>query len=161
MISIIVASSENNVIGNDNKLVWKLPNDLKRFKEITSDNTVIMGRKTYESIGKPLPNRLNIVISRSKIGIPGAIVVGSVEEAIKKSPINREIFIIDGSQIYNSSIKYVNNIYLTKVHSEFDGDSFFYSEEDLESMGFKEVDRVENPSDDQNEFPHTYISYRK
>ena len=126
MISIVVAVSENGVIGVDNKLPWYIPEDLKNFKKITEGGTVIMGRKTYQSIGKPLPNRVNIIISRNKsLKIPGCLVVNSIEEAIKKSEKNKGTFIIGGGEIYKKSLKFVDNVYLTKVHTEIKGDTTF------------------------------------
>lgn len=126
MISIIVAVSENNVIGVDNKLPWYISEDLKRFKTLTLGNTVIMGRKTYESIGKPLNDRVNIIISRDKgLTIPGCIVVDSVEKAIRKSEKNKEIFIIGGGEIYKNSLNFVDRVYMTRVHQEVGGDTTF------------------------------------
>lgn len=158
---MIVASSDNNVIGKDNKLIWTLKDDLKRFKELTSGSTVIMGRKTFESIGKPLPNRVNIVLSRKRMLIDGCIVVDSIGKAIKKSDNNKEIFIIGGSEIYKLSIKFVDKIYLTKVHTEVEGDSYFFSEKELNSLGFKELSRIGVNKDERNEFPFSLINYSK
>ena len=110
----------------DNKLPWYIPDDLKRFKKLTSDKVVIMGRKTYESIGKPLPNRLNIIVTRNKkLTIPGCIVVNSLTQAIEKAGNNKEVFIIGGGEIYKESINFTNKIYLTKVHLEVKGDTTF------------------------------------
>jgi dihydrofolate reductase len=142
MVSLIVAVSENGVIGVDNKLPWYIPDDLKRFKRLTSGNVVIMGRKTYESIGKPLPNRLNIVISRNgDLIIDGCLVVNSVEKAIQKAGSDKEIFIIGGGEIYRKSIIFADKIYLTKVHTVIEGDTTF-PEIDMEN-GWVEVDREE------------------
>jgi len=162
MISIIVAASENNVIGNDNKLIWKLSNDLRNFKEITSDSTVIMGRNTFESIGRPLPNRLNIVVSRNKsLSIKGSMVVNSIESAMRKSPIDKEIFIIGGSQIYIQSVKYVDVIYLTEVHMEVEGDTFFMDREEIIKIGFTEVSRDRYLADDENECDYSFVKYKR
>ena len=125
IISIVVAISENNAIGKDNKLLWHLPNDLKHFKEITTGHTVIMGRKTFDSVGKPLPNRRNIVITRNKINIPGCEVVNSIKQAIELCLGEIEIFIVGGAEIYKQSIDITNNIYLTMVHQTFEADTFF------------------------------------
>lgn len=126
MISIIAAVSENGVIGKDGELPWHIPEDLKHFKNLTSGNVVIMGRKTYESIGKPLPNRLNIVITRdTSKHINGCITVNSIEEAIRKASSDKEIFIIGGGEIYKKSLKFANKIYLTKIHQHIEGDTFF------------------------------------
>lgn len=129
MVSLIVAKSENNVIGKDGKIPWYIPEDLKRFKKLTTNNVVIMGRKTYESLPeeyKPLPNRLNIIISRLINYSPkNCIVSNSLEAAIKKAGTNKEIFIIGGSEIYEESLKYVSKIYMTEVLGDFDGDTYF------------------------------------
>jgi dihydrofolate reductase len=126
MVSLIAAVSKNGVIGVDNKLPWYIPQDLKRFKELTTNNVVIMGRKTYESIGKPLPNRLNIVVSRNKdLEIDGCLVVDSISKAIKKAGSDKEIFIIGGGEIYRKSIKFADEIYLTRIDTIHEGDTTF------------------------------------
>jgi dihydrofolate reductase len=126
MVSLIAAVSENGVIGVDNKLPWYIPDDLKRFKKLTSGNVVIMGRKTYDSIGKPLPNRMNIVISRNKdLVIPGCLVVDSMVKAIRKAGTEDNIFIIGGGEIYNQGMVFAERIYLTKIHQEVEGDTTF------------------------------------
>ena len=122
MINIIVAASLNNVIGKDNKLLWRQSADLKRFKELTTGKTVVMGRKTYDSIGKPLPNRRNIVITRQSIEIPGCEVVNSLEEALK---LDNEIFIIGGGEIYQKSIILADKIFFTLIQTEVEGDTYF------------------------------------
>ena len=126
-LSIIVAASKNNVIGVNNKLPWNLPADLKFFKEKTMGHTIIMGRKTFESIGKALPGRKSIVISRQhSYTAEGCIVVQSMEEAILKIDKDEtESFIIGGTEIFNISIDMVNRIYLTRINENFEGDSFF------------------------------------
>jgi dihydrofolate reductase len=126
MISIIVAVSENGVIGVDNKLPWHISEDLRRFKTLTLGNTVIMGRKTYESIGKPLSDRVNIVVSRDKgLTIPGCIVVDSIENAIRKSDKNKDTFIIGGGEIYKNSLNFVDKVYMTRINQEVGGDTIF------------------------------------
>lgn len=129
MINIVVATSENNVIGKGNDIPWYIPKDLEHFKKLTTGNTVIMGRKTYESLPKeyrPLPNRFNIVITRDKsYQAKGCLVVNSLEEALRKSDNNREIFIIGGGQIYREGLKFAERIYLTKIHKNIEGDTYF------------------------------------
>jgi dihydrofolate reductase len=132
-ISIIAAISGNRALGKDNKLLWHIPEDLKRFKAVTSGHPVIMGRTTYESIGILLPGRMNIIVTRNKdYKIKGAVVCGSIEEAIEKAKQfdGKEIFIIGGGQIYNQAIKYTDKLYLTLVEGEYDADTYFpdYSE---------------------------------
>ena len=125
IISIVVAVSENGVIGKDNKLIWHLPVDLKFFKDKTSGHHIIMGRKTYESVGRPLPNRVNIVISRSADYIAeGCIVVNSIKEAIGAVVDDSEVFICGGAEIYKEALDVADRMYLTRVHHEFEGDTF-------------------------------------
>jgi len=127
-ISIIVAIAENGVIGLDNKLIWRLSDDLKNFKRLTYGHFIIMGRKTYESIGKPLPGRTNIVLSRSKdFRAEGCMVLKSIEEALKYSiKMNQEeVFIIGGEQIYREILSKADKLYLTRVHANPEGDAFF------------------------------------
>lgn len=126
MITLIAAAAENNALGKDNQLVWHLPNDFKRFKQITSGHYIIMGRKTFESLPKPLPNRTHIIITRQKnYKVEGCHVVNSIEKAIEISPKDEEVFIIGGAEIYNQSIDFADKIELTRVHSNFDADAYF------------------------------------
>jgi len=126
MLSIIVAIAENNVIGKDNDLIWKLPRDMKHFKETTTGHYIIMGRKTFESNKRPLPNRTNVIITRDKnYSAEGCVVVHSLEDAIKEAKKDSEAFIIGGGNIYEQAISLVDRIYLTKIHHTFDGDTFF------------------------------------
>lgn len=126
MIIMIAAAAENNALGKNNELVWHLPNDFKRFKNLTSGHHIIMGRKTFESFPKPLPNRTHIVITRQRNYKPeGCTVVNSMEEAIQSCPQNENIFIIGGGEIYNLGLPYSDKIELTLVHHTFDADAFF------------------------------------
>ena len=125
IVSIVVAIAKNNAIGKNNQLLWHLPKDLKHFKDITSGHTIIMGRKTYESVGKPLPNRRNIIITRQNISIDGCEVVNSIDQALKSSAGEDEIFIVGGAEIYNQALSLTDRIYLTIVHHNFDGDTYF------------------------------------
>jgi len=129
-LSILVAMAKNRVIGRDNRLPWHLPADLKHFKFLTMGQTIVMGRKTYESIGKPLPGRANIVITRQMdYEIPGAVVVNSLEDALlvceETSTIDTENFIIGGEKLYQQTIKICQRMYITEIQSNFDGDVFF------------------------------------
>ena len=124
MIKIIVAMSKNRVIGDSNTLIWHLPEDLKRFRQLTTDNTIVMGRKTYESIGKPLPNRRSIIITRDPdYSVEGCEVVNSLEEALLLS--NSDCFIIGGGEIYRQAIDIADRMYLTVINKEFEGDTKF------------------------------------
>ncbi|MDZ4678756.1 MAG: dihydrofolate reductase [Oligoflexia bacterium] len=127
IISLIVAMSENRVIGRDQKLPWNIPIDLKRFRAITSGHLVIMGRKTFDSIGKPLPNRTNVVITRNAdFKYEGVVVVDSIENAIEPyKKTNEEIFILGGGDIFKQTIDKADRLYLTLVHKEVDGDVYF------------------------------------
>lgn len=128
MISIIVAVAENQVIGCANRLIWHISEDLKRFKRLTSGHAVVMGRKTFESLGRPLPNRLNIVVTRSSTDyqVPqGVVVVNSIDQAIEVAGSDPEIFIIGGGEIYAQTIDRADRLYLTRVFQSPQGDTFF------------------------------------
>lgn len=148
-ISIIVAVAENGVIGKDNQLIWKLSEDLKQFKKLTTGHCIIMGRKTFDSIGRPLPNRTNIVISRNKsLKLEGCQIAHSLEEAIdfaKEQNLGEDIFIIGGEKIYKLSEKLTDRLYLTKVNATVDGDAFF----DLEP--YKNWEQIESQQFFKNE----------
>lgn len=152
MINIIVAASLNNVIGKDNKLLWRQSADLKRFKELTTGKTVVMGRKTYDSIGKPLPNRRNIVITRQSIQIPGCEMVNSLEDAIK---LDNEIFIIGGGEIYQKSIILADKIFFTLIQTEVEGDTYFPVLGDEWKIESKE----DFLKDEKNQFDYQFINY--
>lgn len=136
--------SKNRVIGDSNTLIWHLPEDLKRFKQLTTGNAIVMGRKTYESIGRPLPNRRNIIITRDKdYSIEGCEVVNSLEEAFLIT--GSDCFVIGGGEIYKQSLSYSEKIYLTLIDKDFEGDTEFpeinsewkeINKEDFESSGF-------------------------
>ncbi|WP_295673441.1 dihydrofolate reductase [uncultured Mucilaginibacter sp.] len=157
-ISIVVAISENHVIGKDNKLLWYLPNDLKHFKEITSGHTVIMGRKTYESVGKPLPRRRNIIITRQAISIEGCEVVNSIEAALALCADEEEVFIVGGAEIYKQSMHLTDRIYLTIVHKVYDGDSFF---PEINKSEWREVSREDHQPDEKNAIPYSFITLER
>lgn len=126
VISLIAAMDKHRVIGKDNTLPWKISADLKRFKELTSGKPVIMGRKTFESIGKPLPNRTNIIITRDKNYMAsGCIVVHSVEGALKAAAVGKEVMVIGGAEIYKQFLPRANRLYLTLINEEFEGDAYF------------------------------------
>ena len=149
-ISIIVAMSQNSVIGINNQLPWHISEDLKNFKKTTLNHCVIMGRKTYDSIGKPLNNRRNIVISRdSSLKIDGVEVVNSLEKAISMVKEALEIFIIGGEQIYSMALSLATHLYITKVDGHFKGDAFF---PDLDQKVWKEIAREDLISESQLKF---------
>ena len=148
--ALVLAVATNGVIGKDNKLVWKLKADMKFFREITTNNVVVMGRKTFDSIKKPLANRINIVISRNKeLTIEGCIVVHSLEKALEiGNSFHKNVYIIGGAQIYKSSLPFAEKIYLTRVIATPEGDAYF----DLQLIdGFKKVNSVFIKQDENNE----------
>lgn len=160
-ISIIVAVSENNVIGKDGSIPWHIPQDLKHFKDLTMGHHVIMGRKTHESIGKPLPGRTNIILSRDlTYKSEGAITVESIDEAISlaRSQNDSEIFIIGGEEIFKLALPYADRIYLTNVHGKFGGDAFFPK---LDPIKWQQVSCEVHLRDQQNPYPFDFCTYEK
>lgn len=158
IISAVVAIGENNAIGKNNQLLWRLPNDLKHFKQITSGHTVIMGRKTYDSVGKPLPNRRNIIITRQQIEIPGCKVVGSVAEALALCAGEAEVFIVGGAEIYKLAMPQTNRIYLTIVHQAFDADAFFPQ---INYEEWTETEREDHGTDEKHAIPYSFITLQR
>ena len=158
-LTIIAAVSINNVIGNNNKLIWKLSNDLKRFKNLTTNHSVIMGRKTFESLPNPLPNRDNIVITRdTNYSKPNIQVCSSIEDAINLTKTDTQPFIIGGGEIYTQTINIVDKIELTRVHEEFDGDAYF---PEIPLDIFELINEENYNSDLENEFDYSYLTYKK
>ena len=157
MINLIAAVSKNWVISNNNTLIWKLPADLKRFKEITSGHPVIMGRKTYESIGRPLPNRRNIIITRDvNYSVDGCEVTHSLTDALELVK-DSEVFIIGGGEIYQQSMSIADRIYLTIVHENFNGDTYFPEIGDE----WIKVKREDHQPDEKNQYKYSFIDYEK
>ena len=158
-LTIIAAVSINNVIGNNNKLIWKLSNDLKRFKNLTTNHSVIMGRKTFESLPNPLPDRNNIVITRdTNYSKPNIQVCSSIEDAINLTKTDTQPFIIGGGEIYSQTINIVDKIELTRVHEEFDGDAYF---PEIPLDIFELINKENYNSDLENEFDYSYLTYKK
>lgn len=161
-IILIVAKARNQVIGKDNQLIWKLSADLKRFKNLTTGHTMLMGRKTYDSLGKPLPNRTHIIITRnSEFQAPeGHYAFTSLEEAIifcNKIGVEK-LFIIGGGQIYRETIRLCDQLEITEVNAMLDGDTFF---PEIDSAIWEEVEREEFAADEKNEFPYAFVTYKK
>lgn len=154
MISIIVAYDKKLAIGKDNTLVWRQSEDLKRFKRLTSGKTVVMGRKTYESIGKPLPNRRNIVISRQNIDIEGVEVINTFDSLNK----DEDIFIIGGGEIYKNFIIFADRLYVTEIDCEIEADTWF-PEIDLNLWKIESAEK--HTSDEMNQFDYNFINYIK
>jgi len=154
MISLIVAASTNHAIGKNNQLLWHLPNDLKFFKNTTWASVVIMGRKTFESVNKPLPGRINIVITRQKDWNADQVIkVNDLETALDEARKTncKEIFIIGGGEIYRSSMQLADRIYLTRVHTMIDGDTFF---PELDHASWRLTSSSSFKSDEKNAFDH-------
>ncbi|MCB0820633.1 MAG: dihydrofolate reductase [Bacteroidetes bacterium] len=159
MISIIVATSKNNVIGHNNQMPWHLPADLKYFKLITNGKPIIMGRNTYESIGRVLPNRKNIIItSRSNYTIPGAVVCPDLESALKEAGNVPEIMIVGGENVYKQILPRVGRIYRTLVNIEAEGDRFF---PEIETNLWQRQLSLEHAADEKNQIPMTFEVWEK
>ncbi|WKS94924.1 dihydrofolate reductase [Riemerella columbina] len=160
MITIVVAMGKNNAIGADNQLLWHLPKDLKHFKNLTSEHPIIMGRKTYESIGKPLPNRTNIVVSQKPDWFEeGILIVGSLKEAMKfAKKIDEDFFIIGGGSIYQQTIDLADRLEVTLVDSEPQGDTFF---PDINPKIWTKTNEVFHPKDEQNPYDLYFQTYEK
>ncbi len=155
-ISIIVAAAENGVIGKDNQLLWKLSSDLKRFKNITTDHYILLGRKTFESIGKPLPNRTSLIISRNfQCDFENCFVFATINDAIVYAAQRNqeEIFVIGGGEIYKQIMPLTNTIHLTIVHTEIDGDTYF----EYDDTNWKVLHSEFVEKDEKNEFDSTYV----
>lgn len=158
-ISIIVAIAKNNVIGKDNQLIWHLPADLKHFKNLTTGHHIIMGRKTFESIGKPLPNRTSIIITRQKdYAFEGCITAGSLEEALTKVKYDDEIFIIGGGEIYAQAMPVADKLYITKIEQEFEGDIVF---PEISPEIWQLTEQVEHEPDEKNRYNYSFCEYIK
>jgi dihydrofolate reductase len=158
IISLVGAASDNNVIGKDNWMPWDLPAELKYFREITRGKTVIMGRKTYDAVGRPMPNRHNIIVSRNAhLKIPDVDVVGSVEEAIElaKKDGMEEICVIGGEQIYRAALPHADRLYLTRVHTIVEGGEAFWPEIDESEWDVTQSERHE--PDAENKIPFTIM----
>ncbi|MCC7232534.1 MAG: dihydrofolate reductase [Bacteroidia bacterium] len=154
-ISLIVALSENNVVGDGNRLPWKLSADLKRVKALTMGHHIIMGRKTFESIGKPLPGRTNVVISRNpEYRQEGCTVVTSLQEAFKLSRNDSEVFVFGGGEIFRQAIPWVTRICMTRVHHTIQGDTTF---PDLDMNEWKIVQEESYKADEKNEYDYSFI----
>jgi dihydrofolate reductase len=159
MITLIAAAAENNALGKDNDLLWHLPEDFKRFKQITSGHYIIMGRKTFESFPKPLPNRTHIIITRQEeYLVEGCLVVHSLDEALEIAPQNEEVFIIGGAQIYEQALPFADKIDLTRVHTELEADAFF---PEFNTSEWNLVFSEKHFKDEKHQFDYTFETYIK
>ncbi len=154
-ISIAVAIGENYAIGKNNQLLWHMPADLKFFKQTTSGHTVIMGRKTFDSVGKPLPNRRNVVITRdTELKIEGAEVVNSLDEALAITKTEEKpVFIVGGAEIYRQALPKTDKLYLTTIHNHFDADTFFPS---FNRNEWKVISSESHKADEKNKYDYTF-----
>ena len=161
MITVIAAIGKNNELGKENELIWYLPADLKRFKKLTSGNTIIMGRNTFESIGRPLPNRTNIVVTRDpNYKKDGCLIANGIKEAISFVEKGEEIFIIGGAQVYKQVLEngLVDRLDITYINASFDADVFF---PEIKAEQWKEVSRERFEADGQNKYDYTFVSYNR
>ena len=160
--TIVVAAAENNVIGINNQLPWHLSDDLKFFKKITLGKPVLMGRKTFESLGKPLPKRLNIVLSRNAITLPeGVLHFSSYEDAIRflESEKTEEVCVIGGGVVFKEALDTIDQIYLTRVHTALNEGEVFFPQ--LDEMEWKKVWEDFHPADEQHQFSFTFEQYKR
>ncbi len=161
MLSIVVAKAKNNIIGKDNKIIWHLPEDLKHFKNLTTGHTIIMGRKTFESLGKPLPNRKHIIFSQNpdfKVDDENVEVVHSLLQIQDLIEGKEEVFVIGGAMIYNFLMPYVSKMYVTEIEKEFEGDTFFPS---IDETIWKETSREKGLKDENNNLDYYFVTYER
>ena len=159
MIILIAAVAENYALGKNNDLLWHLPLDFKRFKETTSGHYIIMGRKTFESFPKPLPNRTHVIITRQKnFKYEGCIVVQDIEKAIAICPINEDLYIIGGGEIYAQSVDLADQLDITRVHHSFDADVYF---PEIDPEVWELISETFNPKDEKHLFDYTFQKYTR
>lgn len=160
MLTIIAAVAKNNALGKNNDLIWRLPSDLKRFKNLTKGHHVIMGRKTFESLGRPLPNRTTIIITRNPdYAAEGCIVVDSLEKAILEAKSDNNPYILGGGEIYKQALAYADIMDITEVHHSFDeADTFFPK---IDFSNWEEINREDHQADDKHKYDYSFVTYKK
>lgn len=159
IISAVVVVDENNGIGRNNQLLVHFPADLKRFKNITTNHTIIMGRKTFESMGRALPNRRNIVISRqADLSLPGAEITNSIEDALALCKNDKEVFIIGGAEIFKQALPLLSRIYLTRIQKVFNADTFF---PEISTQEWLETEREDFEPQEKTPFSYSFLTYQK
>lgn len=158
LISLIVACDENRLIGRDGDLPWRLPNDLKHFKALTVGKTILMGRKTWDSLGRPLPQRENWVLSRDVTFAPeGCRVFARLEDALSVHA-GGELMVIGGAQLYQQALPHAKRLYLTQVHAREQGDTWF---PDFSGAGFHQTQREDHPADDRHAYPYSFLTLER
>jgi dihydrofolate reductase len=155
LLTAVVAVARNGVIGRAGGLPWHLPADLKHFKEMTLGRPVLMGRRTFDSIGKALPGRRNLVVTRRPLDVPGIEAVGSVDEALARVADAPEVAVIGGAQLWHETLPRIGRLYLTRVQAEIQGDTFF---PELDASQWREIERRDQPADERNIYPMSFIT---
>jgi dihydrofolate reductase len=155
-IAAIFAMSENRVIGKNNELPWHLPADMRHFKELTLGKPILLGRKTYESIGRALPGRCNVVVTRDvNFQAPGCVVANSLETALSAADYSDEIMVIGGAVLYQHLLPRTHRLYMTMIHHVFDGDAFF---PELDMNEWREIERHDHAADQENKYSYSFIT---
>ncbi|MBC3542095.1 dihydrofolate reductase [Rufibacter sediminis] len=161
MIALVVAIAENRVIGKDNQLIWHLPKDLQHFKKLTMGHPMVMGRKTFEAIGKPLPGRTSIIVTRQPgyTAPEGCLVTSSLEEALQQAlTLDETVLVVGGGEIYQQALPLAEVVYLTLVHESFEGDVFF---PELEADAWEVAEQEEHLEDERHAYPFTFFTFRR
>lgn len=159
MISLIVAMGKNNEIGLNNEMPWHLPNDLRYFKEKTTGHVIVMGRKTYESIGKPLPNRKSIVLTRQDIELPTEVeIIRDISEIQQIAQQHEQVFIIGGAEVYRQTITIADELFVTQINESFEADTFF---PDINKSEWEIVSSEKGLRDENNDYDYTFIQYKR
>jgi dihydrofolate reductase len=158
LLTAVVAVADNGVIGREGGLPWHLPADLRHFKAMTMGRPVLMGRRTFDSIGKALPGRRNLVVTRRPLDVPGVEAVGSIDEALARVADAPEVAVIGGAQLWRDTLPRIDRIHLTRVHADVPGDTFFPS---LDPAQWREVERREQPPDERNAYPMSFVTLER
>src|SRR5699024_3318425 len=161
LLSYIVAMDKNRVIGKDNDLPWYLPNDLQFFKKTTTGHTIIMGRKTFDSLGRVLPNRKHVVLTRTKQKYPDEVIVVHTIDEIKayiEDHAEEELFVIGGGNLFTQLLPHADRLYITEIHESFNGDVHF---PEIDKSEWKEISRIKGKQDEKNKYAHDYVTYDK
>jgi dihydrofolate reductase len=159
MLSLIVAMSENRVIGRNGRLPWHLSSDLRRFKQLTLGHHLLMGRKTFEAIGRLLPGRTSVVITRQTgYAAAGALVAGGLDEAVRLTAGDGEAFVIGGAEVYRLALPSADRIFLTLIHAELEGDTFFPAWDEAD---WRLMESTRHPRDDRNEYDFSFLTYQR